>query len=151
MKDFSFSCKGYLTPWHESFTIIPQLYGRLCFNESLYVPLWNTIGSEIKGRHCEGQMPFVGVNHIRRVGDMATVLRCDLRYNFWRKHYFTVIYNIFLGFDDNERKRGTPIMSYSGLGLKYSYNSYIGPIGLTAQWSDINRQISLYFSIGYDF
>ena len=151
MKDFSFSCKGYLTPWHESFTIIPQLYGRLCFTESLYVPLWNTIGSEIKGRHCEGQMPFVGVNHIRRVGDMATVLRCDLRYNFWRKHYFTVIYNIFLGFDDNERKRGTPIMSYSGLGLKYSYNSYIGPIGLTAQWSDINRQISLYFSIGYDF
>ena len=151
LKDFSFCCKGYLTPWHENFTIIPQLYGRQCFNESLYAPLWNTIGGEIMGRHCEGQLPFVGVNHIRKVGDLATVLRLDLRYNIWRKHYFTAIYNMFLGFDDNRRKWDTSIVSYSGLGLKYSYDSYIGPIGLTAQWSDINRQVSLYFSIGYDF
>jgi NTE family protein len=151
MGDMGFSCKGCLTPWHESITIIPQLYGRLCFDESLYVPLWNTIGGEIKGRHCEGQLPFVGINHIRRVGDLSTVLRCDLRYNIWRKHYFTAIYNIFLCFDDNLRKSDKPIESYSGFGLKYSYDSYIGPIGLTAQWSDINRQVSLYFSIGYDF
>ena len=151
MGDVGFSCKGYLTPWHESFTIIPQLYGRLCFNESLYVPLWNTIGSEIEGRHCEGQLPFVGIKHIRKVGDLSTVLRCDLRFNVWRKHYFTAIYNMFLGFDDDARKSDTPIISYSGLGLKYSYDSYIGPIGLTAQWSDINGRFSLYFSIGYDF
>ena len=151
MGDIGFSCKGYLTPWHESFTIIPQLYGRLCFNESLYVPLWNTIGSEIEGRHCEGQLPFVGIKHIRKVGDLSTVLRCDLRLNVWRKHYFTAIYNMFLGFDDDARKSDTPIISYSGLGLKYSYDSYIGPIGLTAQWSDINGRFSLYFSIGYDF
>ena len=151
MGDMGFSFKGCLTPWHESITIIPQLYGRLCFDESLYVPLWNTIGGEIKGRHCEGQLPFVGINHIRRVGDLSTVLGCDFRYNIWRKHYFTAIYNIFLCFDDNLRKSDKPIESYSGFGLKYSYDSYIGPIGLTAQWSDINRQISLYFSIGYDF
>ena len=103
------------------------------------------------GRHCEEQMPFVGVSHIRKVGDIATVLRCDLRLNFWRKHYFTAMYNVFLGLDDDGRKKDTPFVSYSGLGLKYSYDSYIGPIGLTAQWSDINRQVSLYFSIGYDF
>lgn len=151
LKDFSICFRGYLTPWHENFTIIPQLYGRFCFNESLYAPLWNTIGGEIKGRHCEGQLPFVGVSHIRKVGDFSIVLRCDLRYNAWRKHYFTAIYNIFLGLDDNGQKWDTPIVSYSGLGLKYSYDSYIGPIGLTAQWSDINRQTSLYFSIGYDF
>lgn len=151
MEDFGFSCKGYLTSWHESFTIIPQLYGRLCFNESLYVPLWNTIGSEIEGRHIEGQMPFIGVNHIRRVGDLSTVLRCDLRFNIWRKHYFTAIYNVFLGFDDNNQKQDTPIVFHSGLGIKYSYDSYIGPIGLMAQWSDITRQVSFYCSIGYDF
>lgn len=151
MGDIGFSYKGYLTPWHESITIIPQFYGRLCFNESLYVSLWNTIGSEIKGRHCEGQLPFVGINHIRRVGDLSTVLRCDLRINIWRKHYFTAIYNMFIGFGDNGQRWKTPIVSYSGLGLKYSYDSYIGPIGLTAQWSNLNRQVSLYFSIGYDF
>lgn len=151
MKDVDFCFKGYLTPWHKSFTIIPQLYGRFCFNELQYAPLWNTIGGEIRGRHSEGQLPFVGVNHIRKVDDLAAVLRCDLRFNIWRKHYFTAIYNIFLGFDNNSQKWNKPNVSHSGLGLKYSYDSYIGPIGLTAQWSDINRKVSLYFSIGYDF
>lgn len=151
MKDVDFCFKGYLTPWHKSFTIIPQLYGRFCFNESQYAPLWNTIGGEIRGRHSEGQLPFVGVNHIRKVDDLAAVLRCDLRFNIWRKHYFTAIYNLFLGFDNNSQKWNKPNVSHSGLGLKYSYDSYIGPIGLTAQWSDINRKVSLYFSIGYDF
>ena len=58
---------------------------------------------------------------------------------------------MFIGFGDNGQRWKTPIVSYSGLGLKYSYDSYIGPIGLTAQWSNLNRQVSLYFSIGYDF
>lgn len=151
LKDFSFFYKSYHTLWHERLTIIPQFYGRLCFNESFYAPLWNTIGGEMMGRYCEGQMPFIGVGDIRKVGDLATVIRCDLRCNIWRKHYFTAIYNRFLGFDENSRKKDTPFVSYSGLGLKYSYDSYVGPIGLTAQWSDISRQISLYFSIGYDF
>lgn len=151
MKDIDVCFKGYLTPWHKSFTIIPQLYGRFCFNESKYASLWNTIGGEIRRRHCEGQLPFVGVNHIRKVEDLAIVLRCDLRFNIWRKHYFTAIYNMFLGIGDNVQKKDMSLVYYSGLGLKYSYDSYIGPIGLTAQWSEINRQISLYFSIGYDF
>ena len=151
LKDFGFCYKSYLTPWNECFTIIPQFYGRYCFNESFYGSLWNTIGGEIRGRHCEGQMPFVGVSHINKVNDLATVLRCDLRYNVWRKHYFTGIYNIFLGFDYMGQNKDMLFVSYSGLGLKYSYDSYIGPIGLTAQWSDISRHISLYFSIGYDF
>ena len=151
MKDIGISYRSYLTPWRENFTIIPQFYGRICINESLYAPLWNAIGGEMMGRHCEGQMPFVGVSHIRKMGDIATVLRCDLRLNFWRRHYFTAIYNMFLGFDDNSRKKDAPFVTHSGLGLKYSYDSYVGPIGLTAQWSDISRQIGLYFSIGYDF
>lgn len=151
MKDIGFSYRSYITPWHGGLTIIPQLYGRFGHNESLYAPLWNTIGGEIKGRHCEGQMPFVGECNINKVGNLATVLRCDLRYNVWRKHYFTAIYNMFLGYDDEGPKGDISMASHSGLGLKYSYDSYIGPIGLTAQWSDIHRRMSLYFSIGYDF
>lgn len=150
-KDIGFSFRSYITPWNERITIIPQLYGRLCLNESSCASLWNTIGGELAGRHCEGQIPFIGVSHIRKMGDIATVLRCDLRLNIWRKHYFTALFNVFLGLDDDGRKKDTFIVFYSGLGLKYSYDSYIGPIGLTAQWSNINRQVGLYFSIGYDF
>lgn len=151
MKDINVCFKSYLTPWGENFTIIPQFFGRLCLDESLCAPLWNTVGGEIKGRHCEGHLPFVGVSHIRKVNDLAMVLRCDLRYNFWNKHYLTAIYNMFLGFDYFGQNNDVSLVSYSGVGLKYSYNSYIGPIGVTAQWSDVSQRISLYFSIGYEF
>lgn len=151
LKDFDVSFKRFLTPWHDNFTVILHFYGRLCLNESQYVPLWNTIGGEIKGRYSEGQIPFIGINHIRKVGDLATVFRCDLRLNIWRKHYFTATYNMFLGLDDIGQEVDASLLSHSGLGLKYSYDSFVGPIGLTAQWSDITRHVSLYFSIGYEF
>jgi len=40
---------------------------------------------------------------------------------------------------------------YLGLGGRYSYNSPIGPIALTAQWSNCTKEFSLYFSLGYNF
>ena len=39
----------------------------------------------------------------------------------------------------------------SGAGLKYSYNSPLGPISLTGQWSTYTQRFGLYFSFGYTF
>ena len=40
-----------------------------------------------------------------------------------------------------------------GAGLKYSYNSFLGPISLTAQWMNMfnENRFGVYFSIGYTF
>jgi hypothetical protein len=35
--------------------------------------------------------------------------------------------------------------------LRYAYNSFMGPISLTVQWSDCTKRVSTYFSIGYTF
>ena len=151
-QDLSYSIQGYITPMNGRLTIIPQLYARCLFNNSQYANLRNTIGGEIEGRHFEHQMPFIGVSHIDNVNDLAVILRCDLRYNFIGKHYVMATYNFLYNdnlFGENPKVIGKRF--YSGAGLRYAYDSFIGPISLTAQWSNITKNFSLYLSIGYTF
>ena len=98
------------------------------------------------GRHFENQLPFIGIPYSETFEvepSMINIARCDLRYNFYGNHYLTAMYNILL------KWRSYP---FQGAGLKYSYNSMLGPISLTAQWSNLYlSHYSVYFSFGYTF
>lgn len=150
-KEAAVSYEHYITPGKGRFTIIPQLYSRLILGSDDYANLRNCLGGDVPGRHLDQQMPFIGVNHLDEAGDFATVLRCDLRYNFLGKHYITGTYNCLLSYDFANKKEASQTEFYSGVGLRYAYNSIIGPIALTAQWSNWTNQFSMYFSLGYTF
>ena len=149
---YSLSCEGYFTPWNGRVTIIPQLYGRFVFGAANYANLWNAIGGDIPARHFDQQMPFIGVNHLNETCGMSSILRCDVRYNFYGKHYITALGNVLLGMDSSNLNTGNLFKeTYVGVGLRYAYNSPLGPIALTAQWSNYINQFSMFFSIGYNF
>ena len=144
--DFGYAFQCYITPMNGRLTFIPQLYGRYYRNETYLYNLRNRCGGEIAGRHFENQLPFIGISYMETFGtdpSLINVARCDLRYNFYGKHYLTAMYNALL----------RPHMyAYHGAGIKYSYNSLLGPVSLTAQWSNLYlSQFSAYFSFGYNF
>ena len=144
--DFDYKLQWYITPMNGRLTFIPQVYGRYFHNETYMYNLRSRCGGEIAGRHFEDQMPFIGITYLETFGTdpgFFTVARGDLRYNIFGKHYLTAMYNALLR---------SGIYTYHGAGLKYSYNSLIGPISLTAQWSNLyNSRFSAYFSFGYTF
>ena len=155
--DLAYSFQSYITPGNGRFTIIPQLYGRYISGFPMYFNLWNNLGGEIEGRHFEEQMPFIGLTSLSSVDDNAGVLRLDLRYNFYGKHYLTATYNTlfypgYLLSSGNDSSAMIPFRDY-GMGLKYSYNSILGPVSLTAQWvtSSGKTHFGAYFSFGYTF
>ena len=165
--DISYAFQAYITPNDGRFTLIPQLYGRYaaCIVSNApsvqYYNLRNVCGGEVAGRHFENQMPFIGMTSIEDISVNLTqntsILRCDLRYNFYGKHYLTAMYNTAVpwGMLGTGGMWFTDIFSFmaQGAGLKYSYNSLIGPISLTAHWlqyDDVNR-FGAYFSFGYTF
>ena len=150
-KDVGISYEHYITPGNGRFTISPQLYSRLAIGCDSYANLLNFIGGDIPGRHFDQQIPFIGVSHLEETSEFATVLRCDLRYNFLGKHYITGTYNILCACNFLDKAIAPQARFYSGAGLRYAYNSVIGPIALTAQWSNITNQVSVYFSLGYSF
>lgn len=151
-QDVGLSFQSYITPNNGKLTIIPQLYGRCIFNEPDYYNLWNTVGGEIAERHTDYQMPFIGVAHLNEAPDFTSIARLDLRYNILKKHYVTASYNFLYGFypfGDNRAHNST--VHYSGFGIRYAYDSFIGPISFSTQWSNSTKQLSGYLSIGYIF
>ena len=156
--DFSYSFQAYITPGKGRFTIIPQVYGRWVFNNPMFFNLWNMYGSEIEGRHFENQMPFIGFGTVEPTSDNVSIFRTDLRYNFYGKHYLTAMYNILMDWSEiNNINYGIHLLETQGAGIKYSYNSPVGPISLTAYWSRrdlgdyFDNHFGAYFSFGYTF
>ena len=142
--DFGYAVQYYITPKNGRLTIIPQVYGRYFLNATYFYNLRNSCGGEIEGRHFDNQLPFIGIPYVETFGTelkFMTIARCDFRYNLFGNHYLTAMYNGLIKY------------WYShGVGLKYSYKSVLGPISLTAQWSEIYQsEFSLYFSFGYTF
>lgn len=152
LKNMEFVFRGYITPRMGRFTVVPQMYCRTISGDLVYANVWNNCGGAVLNKHTEGQLPFIGENQDYKVSDLACVLRCDLRYNFYGKHYVTAIYNHLFEFDADMSKPHIALEDYySGLGLRYSYNSIVGPLSFSVQWSDLSRRVSGYLSIGYDF
>lgn len=163
--DINYAFQAYITPANGRFSIIPQLYGRYINNifsnasQIQYCNLRNLGGGEIAGRHFDSQMPFIGLTSVEDMDETnVSILRLDLRYNFYGKHYLTAMYNTSMPWG----MLGTGGMSFSdiftfmyhGAGLKYSYNSVLGPISLTGHWSRdfyTGNHFGAYFSFGYTF
>lgn len=154
--DIAYSFQSYITPGNGRFTLIPQVYGRVTTGYPDYYNLYVFCGSDYPERHFESQMPFIGLTSIEYLGDEGCVLRCDLRYNFYKNHYLTAMYNHAANLDAWFYSGDFIDVFYrhlQGAGLKYSYNSPVGPISLTAHWANVYEEnlFGAYFSFGYNF
>ena len=144
-QNISMAFQSYITPMDGKVTFIPQVYGRILWGSERYYNLRNFFGGEVAGRHYDHQLPYIGINYAQDGAPIMGILRCDVRYNFYGKHYLTAMYNLLL-------EDYSFFMVYShGTGLKYSYNSMLGPVSLTGQWDSLTKKFSAYFSIGYTF
>lgn len=146
--DLGYEVQVPITPYHGRLTIIPQLYGRY-MDYVDYANMWSWYGGDMEGRHFEEQMPFVGFTGVSLSDQNSTVVRLDLRYNFYGNHYLTAMYNRLVSWSIN----GVDLDFVDGAGLKYSYNSSLGPISLTGYWNNSggNNGFGAYFSLGYMF
>ena len=110
----------------------------------------------MEGRHFEDQLPFIGFIAVSNTIDNLAVLRLDLRYNLFGKHYLTAAYNtpVYPGCLISSGKLSEVIpLAEQGVDLKYSYSSLLGPISLTTHWFNSFGQnhFGAYFSFGYTF
>lgn len=132
--------------------LIPEVSYRMVGKRgSEWIPFCNFVGGTVHGRYIDHQMAFVGINNIEMVEDHTLTGTATLRCRLWMKHYVSAIAGWMRTSDIFESMFNQDGRGYGGYGLRYQYNTPLGPIGLTAQYSTFNRNTSMYLSLGYYF
>lgn len=138
-------------PLSERIALLPSLYYRSYMGRVSYLPYGNFAGGSEIGRYVAHQMPFMGINYADLFDRNVIIGRLDLRGSIVKNHYLYAIVNYMREghvFENMFNKNGT---GHWGLGVKYSYDTPVGPISLNCHWSDYNKKVGLYFSLGYYF
>lgn len=134
------------------FTFMPTLRGRFVSGDEIPLPYINVMGGSFRGRYLDQQMPFAGVNYAVTMPNYLTVLRTDFRFRILKNNYITAMANIALGgSEDSTLSDVDTFYGMIGAGLKYSFNSVIGPIELDVHWRSRNNKTGAYFNIGMYF
>lgn len=132
-------------------TLLPTVYGRTLIGKNVGYSYYNYMGGEMRGRYMEQQIPFVGIRHMEVAKRSILTLNVELRMRFFARHFLSLqgAYgiendNFFKMFSKERRDIG-------GFGIKYAYESPIGPISLLFDISNLNKSVGVYFSLGKTF
>lgn len=129
--------------------LMPAVYGRVLIGKDIPFPYLNCLGGEVAGRYMSQQLPFYGIHNLQLFDNSLLVGRLALRYRLWRNHYASLVGNYAKQEDSFfDILKGDDIW---GGGLNYSYNSIIGPIGVTFDLSNWDKKLGVYFNLGFYF
>lgn len=129
--------------------ILPEVFGRFIAGNKIPNLFNNYSGGECYDRYISGQQAFYGMHYVEILDNMALGYRVDFRFKLFDKHYLSCIGN-YMHHNNKIRNifKGKDIW---GAGLKYSYNSFWGPVSATIDYSDRTRKVGFYASLGYYF
>jgi len=149
--DLRLNLAGYI-PAGEFVTIIPQLYARAIKGyENDFLIYGNMAGGYERGRYYDTQMPFVGANRVYMLNNIATIARVDVQTQIIKNHYVTAMANLMVDAPSLDEFLNEYSDYHWGVGLRYSYDSFVGPLSLTGHWSNLSKSFQVYFSLGYSF
>lgn len=132
-------------------TFIPEIYGRTLIGKSVAYSYYNYIGGEIAGRYMDQQIPFVGIRHVETASRSILTANLEIRMRLFVRHFISLECAYGIQNDNFFRMFTQSRNNLLGFGLKYSYNSPIGPISILFDTSNINRSLGVYFSFGKTF
>ena len=130
---------------------LPHLYGRVIIGDCTEIPYLNYFGGSEPGRYFSQQLPFIGMNYANPIYNSVLIGRMDIRQQIGSSHYIYAIANYLrsgMSVDEMFAPGGFGIW---GVGLKYAYNSPIGPLAFNVHWSDYDHKFGAYISLGHYF
>ena len=135
----------------DKLALIPHLYGRVVIGDCSEIPYMNYVGGSEAGRYFSQQIPFIGINYANIVYNTAVIGRLDLRRRIAKRHYVYGIANYLRSDNSFDGIFASKCMDQWGFGVKYSYDSPVGPLSLDVHWSDFDHKFGAYVSLGYYF
>ncbi len=99
--------------------------------------------------YVENHIPFTGLKFIESFGLYAGKVSTKFQYNVYKKFYVTAM--VDFGLNEMELYDLEEIDWLFGYGLKFSYESFIGPVEFSVMSSNIDTSISSFINLGFWF
>ncbi len=132
-------------------TVTPGVFTRVLIGERDYIPYTsrNFVGGVMPGRYIRQQIPFYGIHDVELFDNALLGVKADVRVGLWEKIYGSLKFNYMKHSDDFfDLAHGQDVF---GTALCFSYDSFIGPIDLMADWSNRDKEFGVYLNMGYYF
>lgn len=136
-------------PLSKRFTFEPSTYGRLVEGSDVPKFYLNAFGGESPARYFQQQIPFTGIGRVEMTDDVLLAVYAKFRYEFSNRHYISLISNMAFS-NTCIGQLFTDELVY-GVGLCYSYNSLLGPLELSASYSNRTDRLFGYLNLGFYF
>ena len=135
----------------DRFAILPSVYYRSFIGHEKYAPYMNYAGGSEYGRYIAQQVPFIGINYADAFKSNIIVGRLDLRGRLGKNHYLYGIVNYMRNAESLDLMFNEYGDGFWGAGIKYAYQTPLGPISANCHWSDYNNKVGFYLNLGYYF
>lgn len=136
-------------PLSARFCLLPEVTGRVLIGNEIPGFYLNYFGGEFAKRYLPQQQMFYGLHATEILNHSTLIFRIALRYKIAGKHYVSCIGNYAATGDKIYH-----IWDRNGIwggAVKYSYDSLIGPLSITLDYSDRTDKLGIYANIGYYF
>ena len=133
--------------YHEP--IISNLPGEESFGPTAPIQHLFGFGGINPVNYIESHIPFTGLRFIEKIGMYAGAARLHVQYQFYPKFYATFMGD--MGFNEFERSNVSLSNAIYGMGIKISYNSFIGPIELSITDSNLSIAPTTFINVGFWF
>ena len=134
------------------FTFLPSVSARFIMGGEPSLPYLNLIGGFMPGRYLDQQIPFVGVNYAMAMHNYLAMVRGDFRFRLFKNNYITLCANYAYSVRDlSDVKDTSKVLGILGTGVKYSYNSIIGPVEFGLHWRSRNSRVGAFLNFGLYF
>lgn len=136
-------------PLSSGFSLTPSIYGRILSGADIPFSYLNMIGGKSFGRYLPQQMPFDGVGYMEAAPHTFLSAKIKGQQRIGQRHYVMASFNYAI--TENSFFQLLNGDHYYGASIDYGYDSRLGPLMVSFNWSNITRTLGFYMQLGYTF
>lgn len=129
--------------------LLPALNSQVTFASAAPFYYRAYVGGFQKTNYFGNYLPFAGLRRMEMSADNVAYGSLNLRIKMWQKFYATIISDI--GVYSNHYLMQPDGNFLIGGGISLAYDSVVGPVELIFSTSNLDHQVTPYFSLGYYF
>lgn len=137
-----------IVSFSDRFCMIPSFQTRILVGNNIPFIYRNYMGGELDGRYLSQQISFPGIHRIQLFDNSLLVAKLTLRQRLGENHYIAVSGAYANSSDKFDMPNSRDIW---GSSIQYYYNSNLGPAGLQLSYSNHEKRLNVFASVGYNF